>query len=268
MIYFIPLVIFFFLIYNSPRIQSNEFLLRSSCKTQNISQSSKPLSKMVVISHYEEDIDWPDLYIGEKIPHIVYTHKNDPLALHYVPNNKGREANAYLKFIVDYYSNLPQLIAFVHAHRTSWHQRDPSDIVIALRALQWNKYTYMPLNSVVTSATYKANTGDEQAAANYEFWQTFLQDKLGPPPTNGIKTYCCATFVVKREAILVHPKEFYLRINDYITNSRYSTHITSRLLEYTWHVIFGEPAHITYKTCDIFICDSQGNITVPAFQKK
>jgi hypothetical protein len=223
---------------------------------------------MVVISHYEEDIDWPDLYIGEKIPHIVYTHKNDSLALHYVPNNKGREANAYLQFIIDYYSNLPQLIAFVHAHRTAWHQIDPPDIVIALRALQWNKYTYMPLNNVISTSEYIANSANEQEVANYEFWQTCLKDKFGPPPKNGIKTHCCATFVVKREAILAHPKQFYKCINDYITASRFSTGITSRAIEYTWHVIFGEPTHITYKTCDIFICDSQGNITVPEFQKK
>ena len=52
-----------------------------------------------------------------------------------IPINKGREPVVYLCYIVDHYSNLPSLIAFVHGHRLSWHQKDPSDIVVALRAL-------------------------------------------------------------------------------------------------------------------------------------
>lgn len=197
----------------------------------------------------------------------MYTRSNDPLAIHCLPINKGREAVAYLRYIVDHYTNLPLLIAFVHAHRTSWHQKDPSDIVTALRALKWNKYPYMPLTSVMTDSTFDNETKDNQKRINYELWRDVLQSELGPPPKHGIRTHCCATFVVKREAILAHSKVFYSKIIDYILASSYSDYFTGRTLEYTWHMIFGQPARINYKTCDIFVCDSNGHISVVLAEK-
>ena len=222
---------------------------------------------MIVVSHYNENLDWLDLFIGEQIPHIVYTRSGDSLVRHSISINKGREAVAYLRYIVDNYSNLPSSIAFIHAHRTSWHQKDPPDIVVALRALRWNKYKYMPLTSTMTHSIFRLHTGDLQATVNYELWQAVLKQELGPPPANGIQAPCCASFVVKREAILTHPKTFYSNISDYILASRYSDQQTGRTLEYTWHIIFGEPTHVSYRTCDIFVCDSNGRISVQLAEK-
>jgi hypothetical protein len=223
---------------------------------------------MIVVSHYNEDLDWLDLFIGEQIPHIVYTRSSDPLARHNIRINKGREAVAYLRYIVDHYSNLPSIIAFVHAHRTSWHLKDPSDIVVALRALQWNKYNYMPLTiNSMTDAIFRLHTKVPQATVNYELWRDVLQKELGPPPQNGIKAPCCATFVVKREAILAHSKIFYSNIIDYIVASPHSDQFTGRTLEYTWHMIFGQPAHVSYDKCDIFVCDSNRTISVQLAEK-
>ncbi|CAF3521003.1 unnamed protein product, partial [Rotaria sp. Silwood2] len=151
---------------------------------------------------------------------------------------------------------------------TSWHQKDPSDIVTALRALQWNKYNYMPLTSEKTHCTFKQNSIDPQIKVNYELWQAVLQKELGPPPENGVRTHCCATFVVKRQAILAHPKKFYSNIIDYILANQQSDQLTGRTLEYTWHMIFGQPAYINYRTCDVFVCDSRGIISVALGDKK
>ena len=87
--------------------------------------------------------------MGEKLPHTVYTRSSDPLALHNFALNKGREAVAYLRYVFDYYDRLSALIAFTYAHRRSAHQTDPSDIVVALRAVRWNKYALVPLTTVV-----------------------------------------------------------------------------------------------------------------------
>ncbi|CAF5148263.1 unnamed protein product, partial [Rotaria magnacalcarata] len=83
-----------------------------------------------------------------------------------------------------------------------------------------------------------------------------LQQEVCPPPPRGIRAHCCETFLAKIEAILRHPKIFYSNIANYILASRYSDVLTSRTLEYTWHVIIGELAHIYYKICDIFLCNS------------
>jgi hypothetical protein len=222
---------------------------------------------MLVIYHFKEDLDWIDLQIGMEIPHIIYTHLNDSLIRHRISNNKGREATAYLQYIIDYYSKLPSLIAFLPAYRTSPYRKNPSDIVVALRALQWNKYIYMPLNSLIIEATFRPNTGNEQTTVNYELWRDVLQDELGLPLEKNIKTHCCATFVVKREAILAHSKHFYSRIFDYIAYNRSSDVTKATTLEYVWHIIFGQPANINYKTCDIFVCDSNGTISVKLAEK-
>ncbi|CAF3574846.1 unnamed protein product [Rotaria sp. Silwood1] len=239
--------------------------LNSTIQTNKTSQ----LAKIVVVSHFNEDLDWLNLLLGDQISYIIYTRSTNSLPHpHKIIINKGREAVAYLQYIVDHYSNLPSSIAFVHGHRTSWHQKDPSDIVIALRALQWNKYNYMPLTSAKTHCTFKQNSIDPQIKINYELWQAVLQKELGPPPENGVQTHCCATFVVKRQAILAHPKIFYSNIIDYILASPESDQLTGRTLEYTWHMIFGEQAHINYSPCDIFVCDSRGLISVPSTEQK
>ena len=113
------------------------------------------LSKMLVVSHFYEDLNWIDMFLGDKLPHIVYTRSFEPLARHNFPVNKGREAAAYLHYIVEHYENLPSLIAFVHGHRTSEHQTNSSDIVVALRAHRWNKYAYMPLTSTMTETIFR-----------------------------------------------------------------------------------------------------------------
>ncbi len=268
---FLTFLTFLFFIFYQCQFQFQPLHLIATIQTSlnsTFQRSTKSsLTKMIVVSHYNEDLDWLDLFIGEQIPHIVYTRSSDSLARHTIPVNKGREAVVYLRYIVDYYSNLPSVIAFVHAHRTSWHQKDPSDVVVALRALQWNKYNYMPLTSAMTNSIFKLNTGDLQATVNYELWQAVLRKELGPPPPNGIQAPCCASFVVKREAILAHPKMFYSNISDYILASQYSDQKTGRTLEYTWHLIFGQPTHVSYRTCDLFVCDSSGRISVQLAEK-
>ena len=223
---------------------------------------------MLVVSHFKEDITWIDLFLGDRLPHIVYTRSADPLALHNFQANKGREAVAYLRYIVDHYENLPSLIAFVHAHRRSGHQTDPSDIVVALRALRWNKYPYMPLTSFMTTSYFRLGTINTVITVNFKLWRDVLQEELGPPPPNGIRTHCCATFVVRREAIRTHSRIFYSRILDYMLASPRSDLATGQTLEYTWHIIFGEKPELRFETCDLFVCDSNVTISVELAEKQ
>ncbi|CAF1448723.1 unnamed protein product [Rotaria sp. Silwood1] len=275
LILFFVLLLVIFLTFYLSQVQFLEFKISvygNSNKRQSFTNQTDTLSqsdKIVVISHAYENLDWLNLLDDEQIPYIVYTRSPNPLAHHRkLRINKGRDPAAYLRYIIDHYSNLPLSVAFVHGHRTSYHQENPSDIVTALRALQWHKYNYMPLTIRLTHHTFKANSSDLQERVNYELWEDVLQKELGPPPELGIVTHCCATFAIKREAILAHPAIFYSDILDYIMYTNYSDQYTSRSLEYTWHIIFGESTHICYKKCNIFLCDSKGNITVPMTKKK
>jgi hypothetical protein len=120
---------------------------------------------------------------------------------------------------------------------------------------------------MMTRSIFKLNSRDPQERVNYELWRDVLQKELGALPENGIEAPCCASFVVKREAILAHPKTFYSSIIDYIVGSQYSDQLTGRTLEYTWHMIFGQPARVNYRKCDIFVCDVNGAISVQLAEK-
>ncbi|KAF7555935.1 hypothetical protein G7Z17_g1817 [Cylindrodendrum hubeiense] len=38
-----------------------------------------------------------------------------------LPQNKGNEAMVYLTYLIDHYDNLPEVMVFMHGHRTTWH---------------------------------------------------------------------------------------------------------------------------------------------------
>ena len=258
----------FFNIYKCQQSSSINEPTRHSPHSSSSRAKIGELSKMLMVSHYNEDLNWIDLFIGDKIPHIVYTRSSDPLALRNFQRNKGREAIAYLRYIIEHYENLPSLIAFVHGHRTSGHQTRPSDIVVALRAVRWNKYPFMPLTGTMVTSTFELGTIDTVLTVNFELWRDVLQQELGPPPPNGIRTHCCATFIVRREAILRHSRDFYVRIFDYILSTNRSDQVTGHTLEYTWHIIFGEKPELHYEPCDLFVCDANGTISVELAEKQ
>ena len=62
------------------------------------------------------------------IPFVVYNTK-DSTAPHYTDVHKGNEAAAYLQFIVDYYECLPEVMAFIHAHRRDMKVAPDFDMV-------------------------------------------------------------------------------------------------------------------------------------------
>ena len=123
------------------------------------------------------------------------------------------------------------------------------------------------MTSTMTKAVFQSNLPDLQSIVNYQIWRDVLQKELGPPPINGIRTHCCATFVVKKEAILNHSRAFYSSIIDYLVASSHSDQLTGRTIEYTWHLIFGQPPNLHFDKCDLYVCDEKGMISVKLAEK-
>ena len=55
---------------------------------------------------------------------------------------KGREAQAWLRFINDHYHHLPDSTAFLHAHRCSWQH---GDYVPRIKHLRFGQLDFAPL---------------------------------------------------------------------------------------------------------------------------
>lgn len=224
------------------------------------------LTKAIVVAHYKEDLSWLDLYLNQ-IDHIVYTKANN-LATNNIPINKGNEASCYLRYIIDHYERLPDVIAFVHGHRTAYNMKSPDDMVMALRSIKWGLYDYMPLQTALKmTLIYRKNISKSDTAFsrvqtdfNHDMWTKLFQEALGPVP-NFTQFYCCASFAVTREIILKHPKLFYENVYNYILSIREEiVGLTGGMLEGIWHIIFGQP-HTTksFTMCELFHCKNTSN---------
>lgn len=71
------------------------------------------MKKLLVVARYQEDIGWVD---QTDWPHLIY-NKGGPLArpCTTVPN-VGRDSETYLRYILEHYHCLPDLVAFAQGH--------------------------------------------------------------------------------------------------------------------------------------------------------
>lgn len=75
-------------------------------------------------------------------------------------------------------------------------------------------------------------------------WQQLLESELGPLPEE-LRVQGGGQFVVQRDRILAHPRSFYQDCLNWLADSvELSSWDKGMVFEYTWKVIFGEPAEI------------------------
>eukprot|EP00241_Pyramimonas_parkeae_P005233 CAMPEP_0114233206 /NCGR_PEP_ID=MMETSP0058-20121206/5032_1 /TAXON_ID=36894 /ORGANISM="Pyramimonas parkeae, CCMP726" /LENGTH=343 /DNA_ID=CAMNT_0001344763 /DNA_START=127 /DNA_END=1158 /DNA_ORIENTATION=+ len=228
---------------------------------------------MIVVSHYKEDPTWLQKLVP--YPHVVYSHNKDPDIPKFMNNlrdvvkvpNMGREASSYLKYILDHYEELPPVVAFIHAHRSSWHQIDMTE---TLRFLdQAPKWGYMSLNDAtkggggfkkgwksgnITRQTQKLACYTEEAKGPNKVhrkntyddirkaWPRIFAKHLGNIPER-IYNDCCAQFAVTREHITMLPKKFYQTCYDWLDTVAIPSERSGRVFEQMWRYIFVEPGY-------------------------
>ncbi|KAI9023389.1 hypothetical protein DFJ74DRAFT_668957 [Hyaloraphidium curvatum] len=249
---------------------------------------------MLVLSRYREDTTFVDLYLRD-VPHVVYQGGN-PAAAHPVIPDAGLEALAYLRYICDNYANLPERIAFIHAHRYSRHY---DDIVPLLQYLRWDAFPFFNLNVRFmvqrfiradierAEAEWKAQSSGAKGASVLEdqawqkknhvlaqgafimdFWRRFITPYSGVPFPDVVSSPCCASFVVSRERILKHPLKLYQTIADWLVSMELPSHWSARVLEYTWHVLWSDgpvekQKHICQITDGLCSVDAKGRPKAP-----
>lgn len=201
-----------------------------------------------------------------KIYRYVLDNPN-PISGLTVPRNQGREAMAYLTFIVDNYNDLPDFVVFHHGHRRAWHQPEPTPMklrALNLTALSHDHYINLRCakdpgctNSTgIDLVTVDPEDDRKQAHMLPKFWHTMFGNDsvwdLGPTPTN-VSVPCCAQFAVTKEAILSRPLAFwrsYRRplerdLDEYIPlwGEETSSYLVGICYEKLWHMVFGKPAY-------------------------
>ena len=75
----------------------------------------------IVVSRYNKDVEFVYRINNNKDINVMIYDKENPNNPLNVPVNKGNEASVYLKYIIDYYDDLPDFTFFIHDEEYAWH---------------------------------------------------------------------------------------------------------------------------------------------------
>lgn len=225
---------------------------------------------LVIVHQYDGDVEWAKRL---KYPHVIY-YKDSPDKEPFNAPNKAKAETNTLKFIYEFYDDLPENIISVYQYEyknyhegSLVHLLNPSDFSNFKNNFENNYYNsltpgYFNFNITTMGALGNVN---KNAMINSGWWKSTMYPFFGNIDdygdfTNGKKN--CAQFVVSRNRIRYQPREFYKNMFDWLVNNtldqempkydpiskcRISTPIdknilsnwfTSRYMEWTWQLIF------------------------------
>ncbi|KAF2716802.1 hypothetical protein K431DRAFT_289086 [Polychaeton citri CBS 116435] len=199
-----------------------------------------------------------------------------------VPANRGHEAMAYLTFMIDNYSHIPEAGAvFVHGSRWAWHNDAPDydnayllELLNVSAALESQGYHNLRCDwSASTCEKHSAPPqGSLQIQANsrLEPWNARLvsdaalpaalstifggsvdaatdnQKKLQLGRADAVRSQCCAQFVVSRARVWQHAHDEYIALRQWLLDEGSAPgddRVAGRIISYLWHILFLKPPH-------------------------
>ena len=209
------------------------------------------------MSHYSYNTSWveeqPFCYeVMERVHGAGEAQPQHPQ----VSINKAQEAVAYLRYIIDHYDELPRRVIFLHDHRTAWHQLDMVDL---LHAVRLDAYPFFSVNGI-----WNRGLRPKDYAHAARFWhENGLDRAIGPFPrdNNAIAFMCCAQFVVSRARIRQRPLALWRRLYAWADRTELSNAVSSRIFEWLWHVLLGEP-FLSERPDPSRVCGDAGEVDV------
>lgn len=208
---------------------------------------------MIVIARYNENLDWLK---SIKIPYIIYNKGNEIDLPNFKLDNVGRESHTYIYHIIKNYDKLDDWTCFLQGDpmyhinflineksfydfkkgdnfenlNTIWRYDGNSDKLELFNLLEEK------INNIYFISHYVSfcdiNGFPEHPNLNItKFLNEFFPEE---DKNKMIKFSVGAQFIVPKELILKHSKDFYVRLLDYIVNNSESPWVLERL----WHLIF------------------------------
>ncbi|KAK6430561.1 hypothetical protein LTR95_013281 [Oleoguttula sp. CCFEE 5521] len=220
-------------------------------------QDASHLTQALVIAKtIEEDTDW--LFHGgfnESYGLFIYTmSKNDPELGYLRPHTtKGREAAAFLSYVIDYYDVLPRYSIFIHGGDP---QRHNDVLYLNSRVLPNLRHAAIDAAGYI-NLRCDTNPGCPVAVTPHDFTKEDAAKKLDPRAKfapiyaelfnvpmsevpRQIGGVCCAQFAVHRDRIRQRPKSDYVRMMHWMaTTKETDTFGVGWVMEKLWHVVFG-----------------------------
>ena len=217
---------------------------------------------LVIVNYYDHDVSWANKL---KFPHVIY-YKEMPEKEPFSAKNKAKSETNLLKFIADFYDNLPENVIVVHQYEKKFYHE--GSLVDLLNDPDFDsKYKSSKSKGFWNFNTQKLGSVIPQIGRMMEsgWWPCCMQPYFGFITDCGDFTQGkngCGQFVVSRDRIRSLPKNFYSNMYDWLventideedsgydpitlcrrhtTNWEHpnSSHHTSRYMEWSWELIF------------------------------
>ncbi|KAJ5535937.1 hypothetical protein N7513_009123 [Penicillium frequentans] len=213
---------------------------------------------LVLASVHTDDLTWLLDYCHESgsTPFVYTTEKTPGPGLMVPFTRRGREAAAYLSYIVDFYDRLPAYSVFIHAYPEQWH----NDLFgpytyktlrnIRFQSVDAHGYVNLrcqhdpgcPVGILPLSPSQSDIKNHDIRAYFSEAYQQIFDVPADEVPIE-IGNVCCGQFAVSREQIRARTRKHYERVLEWAATTTLTDDFgVGWVLEKLWHIIFGMDA--------------------------
>lgn len=202
----------------------------------------------IVVARYNEDLNWlnefsPICSIYNKGCDDINVYPFEFLKL----DNIGREGDTYLRHIIKKYPNFPEYTLFTQGNIND-HVKSPlafgQNIRDIMRGAKTDMEGYIGLSDVSVNNGW-GEIVEFVCTAHADLpirqWWDMFFDEL--PKNNRFTCNFSGIFIVSKERILYHSKEFYEELNKYLLETE---PIGGYVLERLWTTIFDGETHGKY----------------------
>lgn len=192
-----------------------------------------------IISRYNHDIDWIANYTND---YVLYDRSSRPLSNSIVVPNIGSNISDFFKFIIDNYDNLPNVAVFCKANLFKYITKEEFDKVKDNKIFTplltqhhkekegicwYDKGIYCEINNLWYLGSHKCKSSNSM-------WE--IIDLLGLKGKPYLEFAPGSNYILPKENILKHSKEFYIKLKSYLDWDVYpgEAQICERGLWYLW----------------------------------
>lgn len=198
------------------------------------------MSYLIVVSHYKENLDWLKSFEKDKI--LVYDKNNETTDYPTINiPNLGRESNTYLKYILDFYENLPEFVVFMQGKDDHLSVENIKHFLKKMELFPSRKIeghlvifdkSGLGFNKEYRITKYKGQTLVPAESDFMSWFKTYIRSEF--------PSYFCviwgACFIVRREAIRSKPVEYYFKLYQQTTVGEAIE--VGHFFERSWYYIF------------------------------
>lgn len=192
-----------------------------------------------VVSRYNHDISWLPKYTSD---FIIYDRSEQPVTNSIVVPNLGSDISDKLRFIIDNYSDLPDVAVYTKANLFKYITPEEFDEVKDNKTftplLTQRHKTYLPICWYEKGLYAEKNDYfyiyPHPAKSKESFLELLMLLKMHKRKYNLFSPG--SSYILTREDILKHPKDLYIKLKSYLDWTVYpgEAQMLERSLYYLW----------------------------------